>query len=358
MHVIFLILKILGVTLLGILGLLVLVLLSVLFLPIVYRAEAEYKDGTSGLWIRIHWMFPFLCINGGLDEDNKFWYCLRIFGFVFRTNRKKQKPKRRKEFRGRKAGHKRKNEKKRETDDLTENRKSWEKEAPVSLEISQRSVQAEKEEQDPKETQKVFEEAPGNTPDSFQKEPEEKTAETEEKKVQEKAAEKKENTDNKKQAGLCSKIKGIFRKVKNFFLGIPARLRAVAGKFRKIGHKMEKITSFLGDSRCQRAFRRTKHFLRKVFGHILPAKIRGTVRFGLEDPAATGMLYGILTLFYGRYGNSLSVVPEFQQPVFEGHVKLKGRIVLGVLGIRFWKLWKNDEFKYLLAEARKLKEEL
>lgn len=378
MQVIFLILKILGFTLLGILGLLVLVLLSVLFLPIVYRLEGGYEKGTPELRIKIHWMFPILCINGGLDEENKFWYCMRIMGFPFRTNKKKlktageKKPRTKKAKRKRRAGRKQTAEamkqaevpktaeseaekaagedtgfgkempalEKKEPDILAENGQSEEKEGILKLEKTAKYGKGKEGQEETCCTAKVQTETKDTeeNPNDSKKEPEEKAG--------------------KKGRSLFSKIRGAIQKVKNIFLSIPIKIKAAAGKFKKLGDKAGAVVSFFENAKCQRGFRKVSRFLKKVLRHILPGRVSGTVRFGLEDPAATGKLYGALTLFYGWYGDSLSVVPEFEQSIVEGHVKMRGRIVLGVLGIWFLKLWRDKEFKYLLAEARQLKEDL
>lgn len=406
MQIVFLILKIIGFTLLGVLGLFLLILLSVLFLPIVYRLEGQYEDGTPGLHLKIHWMFPFFCINGGLDEDNKPWYCFRILGYPFRTSRKKEKPGRKKAAGKRKAEKEEPEVERRPedgrsseiskplaaaehpapekgTESLSELRSGvaqTEETEEAAMNLSSGAAQTEEPEgaamnlsSGAAQTEETEEaalnlssdaagmEENGNTWEEGRvtdKSSGEKEGGTETKEEPPHGETEEEEAESTREKRLFSKIKNIFQKVKNIFRTIKEKIRGIKGKFKKIGEKLEQLRSFLDNTKNRRGFRSAGRFVKKAVGHLKPTRVKGRVRFGLEDPASTGKLYGMVTLLYGWYGDSLEVIPEFDGPVVEGHLKIKGRIVLGVLGILFLKLWRDEDFKYLLAEARQLKEDL
>ena len=69
----------------------------------------------------------------------------------------------------------------------------------------------------------------------------------------------------------------------------------------------------------------------KMIKSILPRHIEADIIFGFEDPATTGLVLGGISMFYPCYGNTVVFVPNFETVMFEGDIKIKGKIVIGVL---------------------------
>lgn len=89
--------------------------------------------------------------------------------------------------------------------------------------------------------------------------------------------------------------------------------------------------------------------IRRIVRHILPQKIWLQLRFGLEDPAQTGQLVGVISMIPFFYQKGIHVAPVFEGACFDGEAAVKGRIRIGTcacLGLRvifsrnFWKLFK------------------
>ena len=80
-----------------------------------------------------------------------------------------------------------------------------------------------------------------------------------------------------------------------------------------------------------RAWKTVKRRGAVILRHILPKKVRGYVRFGFSDPAATGQAIGAVGMFLPLIPEGLRVIPDFQEPCLEADVNLKGQIVLFVL---------------------------
>ena len=80
LHILFIILKILGILLLVILGLLFLCLMAVLFVPIRYRGNGSYhsiKDFCVHL--HIHWLLHAVSLR--IAYENGLRYTVKLFGF-------------------------------------------------------------------------------------------------------------------------------------------------------------------------------------------------------------------------------------------------------------------------------------
>lgn len=95
LHVVFLILKILGILFLSILGLFLLLLCAALFVPVRYQLDMEKQEQVR-VTVRAGWLFRFLFVKYELrwPEEEALWQnlCFRILGIpVFRPFRKKKK---------------------------------------------------------------------------------------------------------------------------------------------------------------------------------------------------------------------------------------------------------------------------
>ena len=80
LHILFIILKILGILLLVILGLLFLCLLAVLFVPIRYRGNGSYHSIKDfGVHLHIHWLLHAVSLR--IAYENGLRYAVKLFGF-------------------------------------------------------------------------------------------------------------------------------------------------------------------------------------------------------------------------------------------------------------------------------------
>ena len=80
LHILFIILKILGILLLVILGLLFLCLMAVLFVPIRYRGNGSYHSIKDfGVHLHIHWLLHAVSLR--IAYENGLRYAVKLFGF-------------------------------------------------------------------------------------------------------------------------------------------------------------------------------------------------------------------------------------------------------------------------------------
>lgn len=103
-------------------------------------------------------------------------------------------------------------------------------------------------------------------------------------------------------------------------------IRRILHKWKGFKLRKEKLQATWQDKSHRRALVLIWVYTKKLLRHILPRKMRGTVRLGLEDPAATGQLLGYLAIFYPYYAGQLELIPSFEESIVEADLAIKGRI--------------------------------
>lgn len=293
-HILFMILKALGILLLVLLFLVLLIVCTVLFLPFCYRAQVlKEEEGfacvkASG---RVSWLFGAVALTASYEEQKPEAQIL-LFGASLETWKRRLKKIRRGE-----ASVPRTEEN--ETENALEAEKTAEQKAPDQKE-KQQKVTAQKEQ--PEQEQE---------PDAPKKS------------ILERFFGRIEYL-SEKLLNLASRLlQTAFR-----LLELPFRLlekleqKIQAG--RRLKRKWESVKKFFRSKMFREALLHAKkevlYFLKKA----APKKVTGTVRFGFNDPALTGETLGILGMIYGKLPKDLSIQPDFEQEILQGDVRMKG----------------------------------
>lgn len=293
-HILFMILKALGILLLVLLFLVLLIVCTVLFLPFCYRAQVlKEEEGfacvkASG---RVSWLFGAVALTASYEEQKSEAQIL-LFGASLETWKRRLKKIRRGE-----ASVPRTEEN--ETENAPEAEKTAEQKAPDQKE-KQQKVTAQKEQ--PEQEQE---------PDAPKKS------------ILERFFGRIEYLPEKLLNLASRLLQTAFR-----LLELPFRLlekleqKIQAG--RRLKRKWESVKKFFRSKMFREALLHAKkevlYFLKKA----APKKVTGTVRFGFNDPALTGETLGILGMIYGKLPKDLSVQPDFEQEILRGDVRMKG----------------------------------
>lgn len=293
-HILFMILKALGVLLLVLLVLVLLIVCTVLFLPFCYRAQVlKEEEGfacvkASG---RVSWLFGAVALTASYEEQKPEAQIL-LFGASLETWKRRLKKIRRGE-----ASVSRTEEN--ETENALEAEKTAEQKAPDQKE-KQQKVTAQKEQ--PEQEQE---------PDAPKKS------------ILERFFGRIEYLPEKLLNLASRLLQTAFR-----LLELPFRLlekleqKIQAG--RRLKRKWESVKKFFRSKMFREALLHAKkevlYFLKKA----APKKVTGTVRFGFDDPALTGETLGILGMIYGKLPKDLSIQPDFEQEILRGDVRMKG----------------------------------
>lgn len=293
-HILFMILKALGILLLVLLFLVLLIVCTVLFLPFCYRAQVlKEEEGfacvkASG---RVSWLFGAVALTASYEEQKPEAQIL-LFGASLETWKRRLKKIRRGE-----ASVPRTEEN--ETENAPEAEKTAEQKAPDQKEKQQKViVQKEQPEQE-------------QEPDAPKKS------------ILERFFGRIEYLPEKLLNLASRLLQTAFR-----LLELPFRLlekleqKIQAG--RRLKRKWESVKKFFRSKMFREALLHAKkevlYFLKKA----APKKVTGTVRFGFDDPALTGETLGILGMIYGKLPKDLSIQPDFEQEILRGDVRMKG----------------------------------
>lgn len=293
-HILFMILKALGILLLVLLFLVLLIVCTVLFLPFCYRAQVLKEEEefacvkASG---RVSWLFGAVALTASYEEQKPEAQIL-LFGASLETWKRRLKKIRRGE-----ASVPRTEEN--ETENAPEAEKTAEQKAPDQKE-KQQKVTAQKEQ--PEQEQE---------PDAPKKS------------ILERFFGRIEYLPEKLLNLASRLLQTAFR-----LLELPFRLlekleqKIQAG--RRLKRKWESVKKFFRSKMFREALLHAKkevlYFLKKA----APKKVTGTVRFGFDDPALTGETLGILGMIYGKLPKDLSIQPDFEQEILRGDVRMKG----------------------------------
>lgn len=293
-HILFMILKALGILLLVLLFLVLLIVCTVLFLPFCYRAQVlKEEEGfacvkASG---RVSWLFGAVALTASYEEQKPEAQIL-LFGASLETWKRRLKKIRRGE-----ASVPRTEEN--ETENTPEAEKTAEQKEPDQTE-KQQKVTAQKEQ--PEQEQE---------PDAPKKS------------ILERFFGRIEYLPEKLLNLASRLLQTAFR-----LLELPFRLlekleqKIQAG--RRLKRKWESVKKFFRSKMFREALLHAKkevlYFLKKA----APKKVTGTVRFGFDDPALTGETLGILGMIYGKLPKDLSIQPDFEQEILQGDVRMKG----------------------------------
>ena len=293
------VLAMIGIVALIVIAVIALLVLLFFFFPFRYKVRAianygkeidEEEESLKKLNVKavIYWLFHFLRIEINLDKTD-FKYKVRLLGIVILSTEKSEKKKKKKREKERKEYRNKKAKRQAEEAKMAKTEASENKEDSDNETKKQSTVDKLK--------------------DAHKIEADESQEDEEEEKP------------------------GFFARIKRIFAGI------------------KKIITFLRNEENKKTFRLVKEQLIKALKEIRPRKFKGYVSYGLEDPAATGKLLGVIAVAFGVIGKSISVVPDFENKKFDGDFFVKGRFRVAVLLGIFLKLYKDKNIKKLLKSV-------
>lgn len=301
LHIIWLILKIIGIVLLALLCLLLLLVLLVLLVPVRYRAAGSRYDEVLQGAAGISWLLHIFSVSA--DYCNELQVTFRIFGIPIRQ----REP----------AGE----------NDIFEESPDEAEEDDTELVSAQSLEETKLSEAETEESETTASE----TTEEFLKEQQTKPK----KPPQSEQRQKKSAGPHKKRPSF---LKRLFEKVRFSFMKI-------CDKLKHIGEKKAQLKAMYDDEANREMLRLVLKQFKRLIRHILPTKLKGSVKFGFDDPSQTGQILMYISPFYGFYGRNLTVCPSFEEKILEGELELKGRIRVGTLVMIAIALIRNRRFR-------------
>ncbi len=117
--------------------------------------------------------------------------------------------------------------------------------------------------------------------------------------------------------------------------------------------KVKNLYNIKNDPEARRFYHVVKKRLVKIVRHILPRKLKGSVRFGTGDPCSTGKILGAAAMLYPIYGGHINVEPVFEEKALEFDLYLRGRIRIVTVLIPALRTYWSKDFKRLRKKIKK-----
>lgn len=350
LHILGMILKGIGITLLCILLLLLFFLLVILFVPVRYRiAAGKPEEGGAEARAKASWLFSIVTVFA--VWEGTLHYGVKIFGVSVYDNLKKavskkeKAPKKEKKKKQKKAKKEKKNQPA-QKEEKKEQKTPKTPERPAQSEIRAVSRAAEESEAANTKTEAVEAVKKENT--------EKETVEREEKAEKESEAAKKKSIWQKleKLVGKCKalfrKLIGILQKIARIPEKLNEKTEELKEKAKELKEKWEIYRAFLEREDFQRSVSLCRKQLIYVWRKVRPKKCKVQIRFGFDDPSVTGQILAYAGMLYPLLGKDMKIRPDFERKVLEGSVLIKGRITVFTFIKVFCVLYFNRDIKRML----------
>lgn len=323
LHIILLILKIIGIIIAVILGLAVALLLIVLFVPVRYVIDAGCHDKKLKAHVKVTWIMHIF--RGVISYDEELFYSIKALWFnIYSSDVESKKEKR----------------PKKNTENNTKEKNTKNKHIDAIEDKADNAVS--------KDKQDGVEKAGLEEADCIQKKLSLEKSYDEVKESDEKST----IEENGKLHTLVIKIKNVYYKIKAFIRRAIDTVKAALNKSQAaadtIKHKYTEIRNKVTDPENIELVRFLWTQIKAVMNIIKPAKYNVNIRYGFEDSATTGWVAVRLAVLYGLMGMDVSIIPDFDNSIFEGDIYMKGRFNLYsflIIGVR---LYRNKSFRKLI----------
>lgn len=306
LHILWLVLKIIGIILAVIAGVLILLICVVLFVPVCYRLTGESHGTLDEMKIRgrISWLFGLLKITADVKGRNVDFQVKLMWKTL-----------------GGESGQKQQEEARFSQEDPGQ-----EDEFLLKEELLQ-------EEDVPEEKR------------SYQ------TEEASEKFHQKEADDQEKEVHQEKELFF----ERIRKKISDSYIKFRKTVTGICDKIKLMLEKKERLMDFITDDVHVSAFVKVKEEVFKIIKRVMPGKVEADIRFGFEDPYHTGQALAILSILYPFMGKNTSITPDFEKQILVGNVAIKGNIFILHLLVLAVNLLVNEKVRRTIKDIRNFK---
>ncbi|MBS5130070.1 MAG: DUF2953 domain-containing protein [Lachnospiraceae bacterium] len=181
-------------------------------------------------------------------------------------------------------------------------------------------------------------------------------------KIEEKEKEKQKTEEKKKTApdkeadgAWFRKILDFWNKIKAIWVKIKYTITGICDKIEVFIERKDRLTEFLAQEEHRKAFSVGVSELRRVLIILKPKELHGKLRFGFSDPYLTGNTLALLGIIYPFLGDSLEIIPEFEECVLEGEVFAKGKLRVGTFVRTAIRLLRSRELRMTVRDIKKFR---
>lgn len=336
----------LGRILLWLLGVFCVLVLLLLFYPIKYQVQGEWKDGAR-VRGRLHWFWFLVRIYVSYEED--FQWKIRLLGFdlmkIMERNPGGRRRKRRRKSDGKRAGR-------------SGHRQMAEDEGE---EVGQESARTGEGEARPQESVGIGGEEDRPRESARTGMEEESRREGVGTDMEEEGLRQGIRVDGKKDAGpgeanapkeppevqnmqQSPGERNPFKKWWHKFRQFLRRCKDIIENLRRKAEFARDMASLLREDNSRQLVCILKDNVLHLWRKLKPKVFRAQLLFGTGDPASTGEILGLFAILYAWYGDGVRIVPDFQRKVWEGDFFAKGGISIFTLLLVYFRVFRSNEW--------------
>lgn len=132
---------------------------------------------------------------------------------------------------------------------------------------------------------------------------------------------RKSSPKQKRQSGKKKRNKkeSLLKKIKYTFQNI-------CDKIKMLKQKKDEVEAYIKDESHKAALKKVWKELKKLLRTLKPKKLTVNAHFGFEDPSLTGKVLAVLSMLYPFYGDNIRIQPDFENVIMEGDFYIKGKI--------------------------------
>lgn len=272
------ILKIIGIILLILLAFIILMLCVILFAPIRYRAEGNYKDKYL-INAKVSWLLHLFSLRIRQSSVESLHIIFKIAGLTVYDNTRPART------------SKRTKKKKKKSNDQHEIPEEATQIHAASAEASEENISSTSKEKSVHKDNFISDES---------------------------------NTHNK--LTILQKIHLLFLKFVHFLQNIKYTFRKFYDTIVNIKSNICYYCDLLLQDTTKAAFAAANKQIIRIVKNLKPRQWRIYLHIGMEDPAAMGDILGIWGMLYPLHEGHIEIEPEFDHNVFEAEFSFKGRI--------------------------------
>ena len=123
--------------------------------------------------------------------------------------------------------------------------------------------------------------------------------------------------------------------------------------FKNIKDSVGKFFKTITDENNKRFVKAVKNIIVRLLKDIKPDMIKADLVVGMEDPAATGILFGFIGIFTVIWPGKYHIIPDFEREVLKGKIMIKGKIFNFILLKYIIEAIRNEDIKKVIQKSRR-----
>lgn len=137
--------------------------------------------------------------------------------------------------------------------------------------------------------------------------------------------EQEHKTEEKQKEGIDSGNRTQKKKM-NFLEKLKYTFSNICDRIKVLISTVGKMEEFLTDELHRVAWKRLRREFFRLLKAVKPKQLVINLLLGAEDPALTGKILAGLSMIYPFFPETINIIPDFTQRIFEGELSAKGKI--------------------------------